>query len=145
MSLRAAPAPEVTFVSIAGERIATAPATGKVMIVNFWATDCPVCVREMPELAQTYERFRGRGLEMVAVAMRHDPPSHVIRFAEANRLPFKVALDSLGEHAKAFGGVRATPTTFLIDRHGNIAERIVGRPDFGKLNALIEEKLLEPN
>ena len=105
------------------------------------ATDCPVCVREMPELARTYEKFRARGVELVAVAMRHDPPNYVIRFAEANRLPFKVALDPLGEHAKTFGGVRLTPTTFVIDRRGNIAERIVGRADFSQLNALIESKL----
>ena len=138
---RVTPAPQVTFVSLKGESVPPAP--GKVMLVNFWATDCPVCVREMPDLVQTYEKYRGRGLEVVAVAMRHDPPNYVIRYAEANRLPFKVALDSLGEHAKAFGGVRLTPTTFVIDRRGNIAERIVGRADFGKLNALIEKKLEE--
>jgi len=143
LPLRVTPAPQVTFVSLKGESIATGAPGGKVMLVNFWATDCPVCVREMPDLVQTYEKYRGRGLEVVAVAMRHDPPNHVIRYAEANRLPFKVALDTMGEHARAFGGVRLTPTAFVIDRHGNIAGRIVGRPDFGKLNALIEEKLRE--
>jgi peroxiredoxin len=141
LPLRVTPAPQVTFVSLKGESIVPAP--GKVMLVNFWATDCPVCIREMPDLVQTYEKYRGRGLEVVAVAMRHDPPNRVLHYAEAERLPFKVALDSLGEHAKAFGGVRLTPTTFVIDRQGNIAERIVGKPDFGKLNALIEEKLAE--
>jgi peroxiredoxin len=141
LPLRTTPAPNVTFVSIQGESIAIAPPRSKVVLVNFWATDCPICVREMPDLVETYEKYRGRGLELVAVAMRHDPPSHVTRFAEANRLPFKVALDSLGEHAKAFGGVRGTPTTFVIDRHGNIAERIVGRPDFDQLNARIEKLL----
>jgi peroxiredoxin len=139
LPLRVTPAPQVTFVSLKGESIAPAP--GKVMLVNFWATDCPVCIREMPDLVQTYEKYRGRGLEVVAVAMRHDPPNRVLRYAEAERLPFKVALDTLGEHAKAFGGVRLTPTTFVIDRRGNIAERIVGKPDFGRLNALIESKL----
>lgn len=141
LPLHVTPAPQVTFVSLKGERVATAPASGKVMLVNFWATDCSVCIREMPDLVRTYEKYRERGLEVVAVAMRHDPPNYVIRYADANRLPFKVALDPMGEHAKAFGGVRATPTTFLIDSRGNIAERIVGRADFGKLNALIEEKL----
>jgi len=133
----------VTFVSIKGEPVAVAGLKGKVVLVNFWATDCPVCVAEMPDLERTYSRFRDSGLELVAVAMRHDPPNRVAHFAESNRLPFKVALDVMGEHAKAFGGVRATPTTFLIDKRGNIAERIVGKPDFGKLNALIEEKLKE--
>ena len=143
LPLHVTPAPQVTFVSLKGERIATAPPSGQVMLINFWATDCPVCIREMPDLVQTYEKYRERGLEVVAVAMRHDPPNYVIRYAETKRLPFKIALDPLGEHAKAFGGVRSTPTAFLIDRRGNIAERIVGKPDFGKLNALIEEKLSE--
>ena len=142
LPLRVTPAPQVTFVSIRGEAVPAAP-PGKVMLVNFWATDCAVCVREMPELVRLYERYRERGLEVVAVALKHDPPNYVIRFAEMNRLPFKVALDSLGEHARAFGGIRATPTAFLIDRRGNIVERIVGMPDFGKLNALIEQKLAE--
>lgn len=142
LPLRVTPAPQVTFVSIRGEAVPAAP-PGKVMLVNFWATDCVVCVREMPELVRLYERYRERGLEVVAVALKHDPPNYVIRFAEMNRLPFKVALDSMGEHARAFGGIRATPTAFLIDRRGNIVERIVGMPDFGKLNALIEQKLAE--
>jgi peroxiredoxin len=143
LPLHVTPAPQVTFVSLKGERIVTAPPSGQVMLINFWATDCPVCTREMPDLVQTYEKYRGRGLEVVAVAMRHDPPNYVIRYAEAKRLPFKIALDPLGEHAKAFGGVRLTPTTFVIDRRGNIAQRIVGRADFGQLNALIDEKLAE--
>ena len=143
LPLRVTPAPQVTLVSIRGESIAMPPASGKVMLVNFWATDCPVCIREMPDLVATYEKYRGRGLDMVAVAMRHDPPHYVIHYADSTGLPFKVALDSLGEHAKAFGGIRATPTTFVIDRRGDIVERIVGMPDFGKLNALIEKTLKE--
>jgi peroxiredoxin len=141
LPLRVTPAPQVAFVSIHGESIAMPPASGKVMLVNFWATDCPVCIREMPDLIATYEKYRGRGLDLVAVAMRHDPPHYVLKYADSAGLPFRVALDSLGEHARAFGGVRATPTTFLIDRRGNIVERIVGMPDFGKLNALIEKSL----
>jgi peroxiredoxin len=137
--------PEVTFVSIKGERIATAGLRGRVVVVNFWATDCVICVKEMPEMARTYERYRGRGLEFVAVAMRHDPPNRVIDYAGRNQLPFKVALDVTGELAEAFGSVRFTPTTFVIDRRGRIVARIQGGPDFARLNALIEEKLKEPS
>lgn len=140
---RATPAPQVTFVSLQGEKIATAGLKGRVVLVNFWATDCPICVREMPEMVRTYERFRGSGLEFIAVAMRHDPPNYVIRYAENNRLPFKVALDPMGEIAKAFGDVKLTPTTFVIDRRGNIVQKITGEPDFARLQALLEEKLKE--
>ena len=138
-------APEVAFVSIKGEKLATAGLRGRVVVVNFWATDCAICVKEMPEMARTYERYRERGLEFVAVAMRHDPPSRVADYAESNRLPFKVALDLTGELAAAFGSVRFTPTTFVIDRRGKIVARIQGEPDFAKFNALIEEKLKDSN
>jgi peroxiredoxin len=136
--------PDVTVVSIKGESIAPAGLRGKVALVGFWATDCAVCVKEMPAMAQTYERFRARGLEFIAVAMRHDPPNRVVAYAEANRLPFKVALDPQGDLARAFGNVRFTPTLFVIDKRGSIVRRIQGEPDFAKLHALLEEKLKEP-
>ena len=136
-------APQVTFVSLQGEIVASGSLRGKVVLVNFWATDCVICVKEMPDLARTYDRYRERGLEFVAVAMKHDPPNRVIAYAEKNRLPFKVALDPLGELAQAFGDVRFTPTTFVIDKRGRIVSRIQGEPDFARLHALLEEKLEE--
>lgn len=139
----ATPAPQVTFVSLKGERISTADLRGRVVLVNFWATDCVICLKEMPQLVATYERYRARGFETVAVAMRHDPPNHVVAYVEKNALPFTVALDPVGDLAKAFGEVKLTPTTFVIDRRGRIAARILGEPDFGKLHRLIEEKLEE--
>jgi len=141
--MRATAAPQIAFVSLAGEKITIAGLRGRVVLVNFWATDCPICIKEMPDMVRTYDRFRGNGLEFIAVAMRHDPPNYVIRFAEKNRLPFKVALDPLGEHAQAFDGVSVTPTTFVIDKRGDIVLRITGEPDFAKLNRLLEEKLAE--
>jgi peroxiredoxin len=140
---RPQPAPEATFVSLQGERIAARDLVGKVVIVKFWATDCPVCVKEMPDMVRTYVRYRGRGLEFIAVAMQHDPPNYVIRYAESNRLPFKVALDPTRELAKAYGDVKVTPTTFVIDRRGNIVSRTKGETDLAKFNSLLEEKLKE--
>jgi len=137
-------APDVEIVSIRGEKIATAGLRGRVAVVNFWATDCAICVKEMPEMARTYERFRDRGLEFVAVAMRHDPPNRVLDYAGRNALPFKVALDVKGEIAAAFGSVRFTPTTLVIDKRGRIVARIEGAPDFAKLNRLLEQALAEP-
>ncbi|MGZ5093447.1 MAG: TlpA family protein disulfide reductase [Burkholderiales bacterium] len=138
------PAPGVTFTSLKGERVSTADLRGHVVLVNFWATDCPTCVKEMPRMVTTYNKYQKQGLEFVAVAMRHDPPNYVINYTEKNALPFKVTLDPLGEAAKAFGNVRLTPTTIVIDKRGNIISRILGEPDFTKLEALIEQKLAEP-
>lgn len=136
-------APQVTFVSLQGEKITTADLRGKVVLVNFWATDCAVCVREMPAITATYNKYRERGFETIAVAMRHDPPNYVLAYAGNNRLPFTVALDPMGELAKAFGDVKLTPTTFVIDRQGRVVTRILGEPDFARLHVLLEEKLGE--
>jgi peroxiredoxin len=141
---RVQPAPSVTFTSIKGERLTSDNLRGRVVLVNFWATDCVVCIKEMPRLTQTYLRFAARDFELVAVAMRHDPPNYVLHYAEKTALPFKVALDPMGALAKAFGNVTLTPTTIVIDKRGNVVKRIVGEPDFTKLDALIERKLAEP-
>jgi peroxiredoxin len=140
---RTQPAPAVTFTSIKGEKLGPAELRGRVVLVNFWATDCAVCVREMPRLTQTYRKFEGAAFELLAVAMRHDPPNYVLRYAEKNALPFKVALDPMGDLAKAFGNVRLTPTTIVIDKRGNMIKRIVGEPDFEELDALIERSLAD--
>ena len=136
-------APAATFVTLQGEKITTQSLRGRVVLVTFWATDCTVCRKDMPALVDTYERYRARGLEMIAVAMQYDPPNYVIRYAEQQRLPFKVALDPMGELARAFGDVQLTPTTLVIDKRGKILEHLRGEPDFDKLRALIERKLEE--
>ncbi len=136
-------APQVTFVSLQGKKITTADLRGKVVLVNFWATDCAICIKEMPQITATYDKYRDRGFETIAVAMKYDPPNYVLNYVEKNRLPFTVSLDPLGELAKAFGDVKLTPTTFIIDKRGNFVARIVGEPDFEKLHALLEEKLGE--
>ena len=137
--------PQVTFVSIKGESIAAADLRGKVTLVNFWATDCAICVKEMPQMVETHKKYQSRGFETIAVAMRHDPPNYVLAYAEKNALPFKVALDPMGEIATAFGDVKLTPTTFIIDKRGNVVSKIVGEPDFRKLHELLEKELAEPS
>lgn len=137
------PAPGVTFTSLTGEQVSTSDLRGHVVLVNFWATDCPTCVKEMPSMVTTYNKYQKHGLEFVAVAMRHDPPNYVINYTEKNALPFRVALDPMGQLAKAFGEVKLTPTTIVIDKRGNIVSRILGEPDFAKLETLIEQKLAE--
>lgn len=141
---RTAAAPDVSFPTLKGEQLAMTALRGKVVLVEFWATDCVTCVKEMPELVATYEKYRARGFETIAVAMRYDPPNYVVAYAERNRLPFTVAFDPVGKIAQAFGEVKFTPTTFVVDKRGNIVARLIGARDFSSLNALIEEKLKEP-
>lgn len=136
-------APQVAFTSLTGERITMAGLRGKVVLVNFWATDCPSCIREMPRLVDAYRKYHARGFETIAVAMSYDPPDYVLYYSHQNELPFPVALDIDGKLARAFGDVQATPMSFLIDRHGNIVRRYLGEPDFARLDALVDKDLQE--
>ena len=134
-------APDVTFISLAGDKVSTQGLRGKVVMVNFWATSCTTCVKEMPQMVETYNKFKGQGLEFVAVAMKYDPPNYVINFTATRKLPFTVALDSGGDLAKAFGDVTLTPTTFVIGKDGKILKRYVGEPEFAELHALLQKAL----
>src|SRR6478672_3135762 len=66
------PAPDVTFTNLKGEKISMQSLRGKVVMVNFWATSCTTCVKEMPEMIDTYNKYKGKGLDFVAVAMSYD-------------------------------------------------------------------------
>jgi peroxiredoxin len=137
-------APEVLYTLLDGRAERLSSLRNRVVLVNFWATSCATCVQEMPALVDTWRRFSERGYDTLAVAMRHDPPALVARFAETTALPFGVVIDNTGAVARAFGDVRVTPTTFVIDKRGRIASRDEGAPDFAKLHRLVDGLLAEP-
>lgn len=136
-------APDSRFVLLNGTTVDTASFKGKVVLVNFWATTCVSCVKEMPSIVDTYNKFRDRGFDTVAVAMSYDPPQWVSNFAQTRQLPFKVALDNTGEIAKAWGDVKLTPTTYLVDKQGRIVKRFVGEPEFDALHQLVDKLLAQ--
>lgn len=137
------PAPEFSYTLLDGTKGSTRDLRGKVLFVNFWATSCVTCVKEMPEIADTHRKFQPRGYETLAVAMSYDPPAYVANFAQSRALPFGVVIDNTGAIAAGFGNVQLTPTSFLIDKKGAIVKRYVGEPDFAALHGLIEKLLAE--
>jgi len=134
-------APVVTFTTLAGKPITPSDLRGKVVLVNFWATTCAVCAHELPEMVATYQTYAARGFEIIAVAMPYDRPDWVVDYARRRQLPFTVALDFDGTVNRAFGGIEATPTAFLIDKRGRIVRRTVGQPDFAELRTRIQREL----
>jgi len=136
-------APQVTYTLLDGQQLSTDKLKGQVVLVNFWATSCTTCVAEMPEIMATHEKYKARGYQTVAVAMSYDPPAYVSNFAQTRKLPFGVAIDNTGAIAKGFGDVRLTPTSFLINKRGEIVKRYVGAPDFEALHTLVERLLAE--
>jgi peroxiredoxin len=75
--------------------------------------------------------------------MSYDPPSYVVNYTETRKLPFQVAIDNTGTVAKAWGDVQLTPTTFVVNKKGEIVKRYVGEPNFAELHQLIEKLLAE--
>ncbi|MFN3303513.1 MAG: TlpA disulfide reductase family protein [Roseateles sp.] len=136
-------APAVDYVLLNGQKASTQQWAGKVMLVNFWATSCATCVKEMPQIVATHRKYKDRGFDTLAVAMSYDPPAFVAKFVETRQLPFGVAIDNTGAVAHAFDQVQMTPTTFLINKRGEIVKRYVGEPDFAALHGLIEKLLAE--
>ena len=137
------PVPQVGYTLLDGTRSSTDQLKGKVVLINFWATSCTTCVKEMPQIVATHEKFKARGYDTLAVAMSYDPPAYVMNFAESRKLPFGVAIDNTGGIAKSFGNVQLTPTSVLVNKRGEIVKRYVGEPDFVALHKLVDQLLAE--
>ena len=130
--------PALVFATLSGQRIDLADLRGKIVLVNFWATSCGICMAEMPDLVATYRQYRERDFEVIAVAMPYDDLQQVRAYAAKQGLPFPVVFDTDGRLAHEFDQVGATPTTFLIDRSGRRISKTVGSINFGKLRAFLE-------
>jgi thiol-disulfide isomerase/thioredoxin len=136
-------APASTFVLLDGSKKLTADLKGRVTLVNFWATSCVTCVAEMPKIISTYEKYKSQGYGTVGVAMQYDPPSYVVNFVNTRKVPYDIAIDNTGVVAKSWGEVQLTPTSYLVNKRGEIVKRYVGEPDFAELHQLIESLLKE--
>jgi len=139
-------APQVTFRITDGRQISLQKLQGRPVLVTFWATSCPGCIREMPHLVALYDEFSGKGLEIIGVAMSYDPPSHVMKMIENRQIPYPVSLDPDGTIAQSFNNVMLTPNSFLIAPDGTIVKHKVGEMDMESLrkqiNTLLSQKQL---
>jgi len=130
-------APNTIFTTLKGEQLSLADLKGRPVLISFWATDCPGCIEEIPDLIALHEQFKATGLQIIAVAMPYDPPSRVQALAAIRALPYAVALDIDGRQVRAFGDVQLTPTTFLIDRQGLMVLHQIGKFDLASLTGLL--------
>lgn len=98
---------------------------GKVVLLNFWATWCPPCKEEMPSMERLYRRYKSRKFTVVALSVDSEGASVVAPFVKTHGLTFPVALDSKMAVAERYR-VRGLPTTFIIDRRGNLVAIAMG-------------------
>jgi cytochrome c biogenesis protein CcmG/thiol:disulfide interchange protein DsbE len=109
--------PEFGFATCTGEELTTASLEDKPLLINFWATWCPPCVRELPNFAELHEKF-GDEVNILGVSVDQHP-EFVKKFLDKNELPYMLAWDSEGIAADL--GFRSIPVTVAVDADGNVA------------------------
>jgi thiol-disulfide isomerase/thioredoxin len=117
-------APDFEIRDIKGNTVKLSDYSGRVIILNFFATWCPPCRAEMPDFNEIAKEYSGR-VEVIAVNVGRESAAVVKKFAGANGLNFTIAIDD-GNVSALYGPVRAIPVTVIIDRNFNIAKRYIG-------------------
>jgi len=123
--LRPAPtAPEARFATLGGQSLKTSDLRGKVLAVNFWATWCPPCRAEIPDLVALQEKYRDR-LQIIGISEDEVPVEEVKRFAAEHKINYPIVM-STPALVKLFPGVRALPTSFILDNESRLVQKHVG-------------------
>jgi thiol-disulfide isomerase/thioredoxin len=117
-------APILQAQDLSGKTISTADFKGKVVLLNFWATWCPPCREEIPELISLQTQYKDR-LQIVGVSEDEDPPQKVLQFVQRVGMNYPVVM-ATPELTDAYGGVPALPTSFVIDPQGRVVQRHTG-------------------
>lgn len=131
-------APDFELVSIDGKAIKLSSLRGKKVIVNFWATWCPPCRLEMPEMEKFYSKHKNEGIEILAVNLikaeksRADVPA----FIKAYSTTFPVLLDENSDAARLYN-VSSIPASFIVDTQGVIREKIVGPMTYDSMEKML--------
>lgn len=134
-------APALRVQTLDGTQFDLAALRGKPVLVTFWATSCPGCVKEIPHLIDLHREFGPRGLQMLGIAMSYDPPDHVAAMRKARAITYPIALDIDGSAAHAFGDVNLTPTSFLVAPDGRIVKHKIGEMDMAEVRAHLKSML----
>lgn len=119
-------APDFTLPLINGGTLTLSSLQGKVIIVNFFATWCPPCRMEIPDFVALQTHYAAQGLAIVGVAL--DEQQAVVPFAKEMNINYDVVIGDQ-QVAESYGGIRGIPTTFIIDRTGNIVSKHSGFTD----------------
>ncbi|RUM88669.1 MAG: hypothetical protein DSZ24_03075 [Thermodesulfatator sp.] len=132
--------PDITFSDLDGHRYRLSDFRGKVVVLNFFKSDCPPCMVELRELARLYRKYKKDGLMIVSLMVDEEALPLLPRIVEAKKITYPVGL-ATEETMEAFGGVYITPTTFIIDRQGEVVKRLLGYAGEEYLEKKIREYL----
>lgn len=133
--------PELTMKTLDGRTLSSKALSGKVTLVNFWATWCPPCRDEIPDLIKLQERYKDQ-LLIIGVSSDEGSSEMVAKFAAEHRMNYPIVMET-PELTKAFPGIFALPTTFIVDPDLKMVKKHVGRlnPGIVELETRVLAKL----
>jgi peroxiredoxin len=118
-------APDFSLATLDGQQVRLSEHRGKVVILDFWATWCKPCRLELPHFIGLYKEFGRTDLEIIGVSLDRTGSGEVAAFVEEWKIPYIIVLGN-SEVVRSYGGIRGIPTTFVIDRQGNVFRKYVG-------------------
>ncbi len=128
-------APGFTLASLWGGQRSLGEFKGKVILLNFWHTNCVPCKKEMPSMERLWNRFKDRGVVVIAVAEDRGSPEKAGKFCKTHGITFPVLHDPEGEVMRTYE-VALLPTSYLIGRDGKFLGKVVGERDWDETDAL---------
>jgi thiol-disulfide isomerase/thioredoxin len=141
-------APVIAGTDLTGASLSTSSYAGKVIVLNFWASWCPPCRAEAKALEQVYTDTRSAGVQFLGDDIRENGISDGVNFEVAQGVTYPSLSDQAGRNALAFRASGAIPeippSTLIIDRHGDVAVRILGETDYNQLMAAVRSVASEP-
>jgi thiol-disulfide isomerase/thioredoxin len=133
-------APDFSISTIAGKSLKFEKLKGRPVIVDFWATWCGPCRYAMPHLQAMHERYGKDGLTVIGVSVDDGGPERVKKYVDRLGVSFPIAMAN-EEMLDAYGPLRALPTTFFINRQGDVVRRVVGYIDAETLESYVQEAM----
>ena len=133
-------APDFTLPAVDGSMVSMSDYSGKVILVDFWATWCPPCLEMIPILSKLHKKYLDKGLVILGVSLDNEGLGMLGTFVHENMIPYKVVMGDK-KIGRAFGGVSSIPTLYLVDRDGRLVRKLTGYHSYAQLEEQVKKYL----